>query len=103
MTDEYTALLRNSTWDLFPPPPGWKIIGCQWVYKVKQKPNGTVDRFKARLVAQGYTHQEGIDYDATFNPVIKPVTIRVVLSLALSLYSGLCVNWVSAMRSFMVT
>lgn len=72
-------------WDLVPPPPGRKIIGCKWIYKVKQKPDGSVDCFKARLVAQGYTQQEGIDYDATFSPVIKPVTIRAVLSIAVSL------------------
>lgn len=84
MHDEYIALLANHTWDLVPPPSNRKIIHCK--YKVKQKSDGSIDRFKARLVAQGCSQQEGIYCNATFSLVIKPITIRVVMSITIPLH-----------------
>lgn len=57
------------------------VVGCKWVYRVKQNPDGTVERHKARLVDKGFNQQEGVDYGETFSPVIKPCTIRLVLSI----------------------
>lgn len=54
MCDEYMALERNNTWSLVPPMPGGKSIGCKWVFKIKEKPDGTVHKYKARLVAKGF-------------------------------------------------
>jgi hypothetical protein len=84
MSDEFDALLRNKTWHLVPSRPSLNIIDCKWVFKIKQKPDGSVDRYKAHLVAKGFKQQYGIDYDATFSPVVKPTTIRLLLSLAVS-------------------
>jgi len=57
MDSEHSALLRNKTWHLVPPPKGKNIIDCKWVYKTKRKVDNTIDRYKARLVAKGYKQQ----------------------------------------------
>ena len=84
MEKEFYALQRNNTWHLGPLPSNSNIIGCKWVYKFKYKPDGTVDRYKARLVAQGFTQTPGLDYFETFSPVIKASTICIILAVALS-------------------
>ncbi|KAD5317239.1 hypothetical protein E3N88_17185 [Mikania micrantha] len=82
MEKEIKALEQNGTWTLAELPVGKKAIDSKWVYKVKHKPNGEVERYKARLVAKGYTQLEGVDYQDTFAPVAKLVTMRTLLALA---------------------
>jgi len=84
MADEYNSLIANNTLDLVLPSTNANVTGCRWVYKVKQKFDGSLDCYKARLVAQGYNKKHGLDYDQTFSPVVKPVTIRTVFALAAS-------------------
>ncbi|GJQ96618.1 retrovirus-related pol polyprotein from transposon RE1 [Tanacetum coccineum] len=79
MNKELQALEANHTWTLTLLPPDKKAIGCKWVYKIKFHSDGTIERYKARLVAQGFTQQEGIDYTETFAPVAKIVTVRTLL------------------------
>ncbi|GKV50770.1 hypothetical protein SLEP1_g57465 [Rubroshorea leprosula] len=83
MQEELDALHKNNTWTLVPRPSSQtNIVGSKWVFKTKLLPNGTVDRFKARLVAQGYSQIPGVDFEETFSPVLKPTTLRLVVALA---------------------
>ncbi|GJU48660.1 ribonuclease H-like domain-containing protein [Tanacetum coccineum] len=84
MLDEYTALIKNNTWILVPRPPDANIVRSMWLFRHKYNADGTLSRYKARLVANGSTQLAGIDVDETFSPVVKPATIRTVLSLAIS-------------------
>jgi hypothetical protein len=79
MTEEITALERTGTWDLVPCPPYVRLIICKWVYKVKTHSDGSLERYKARLVARGFQHEHGRDYDETFTPVAHMTTIHTFL------------------------
>lgn len=84
MVEEYDAQIKNKTWGLVPRPYGANIINSMWLYKHKFDADGVLKRHKSRLVANGKTQEEGIDFDETFSPVVKPATIRLVLNIALS-------------------
>ncbi|XP_047159186.1 uncharacterized mitochondrial protein AtMg00820-like [Vigna umbellata] len=84
MNFELSALERNHTWTLVNLLAGKKPISCHWVYRIKHKANGSIDRYKARLVARGFTQTEGLDYYGTFPPVVKITIVRLVLALATS-------------------
>ena len=84
MNAEFDALLSNGTWSLIVPPSTANVVGCRWVYKVKRKSDGCIERYKARLVAKGFHQQEGVDFCETFSPIIKHATIRLVLSIGAS-------------------
>lgn len=84
MVEEYDAQIKNKTWGLVPRPYGANVINSMWLYKHKCDADGTIRRHKSRLVANGKTQEEGVDFDETFSPVVKPATIRMVLNIALS-------------------
>lgn len=84
MSEEYDALVRNGTWELVLPDSSHNIIGCKWIFRTKRNSDGSIDWFKACLVAKGFHQRPGVDYHDTFNLVVKPTTVRVVLSLAVS-------------------
>jgi histone deacetylase 1/2 len=84
MEEEYGALIVNQTWDLVPPPPHANIVSGKWLYRHKHNADGSLARYKARWVVRGLSQQHGLDCDETFSPVVKPTTMRTVLSLVVS-------------------
>ena len=84
MREEIQALEANNTWQLVNLPAHKHAIGCRWIYRIKYKLDGTVDRYKAKLVAKGYTQQARLGFVETFSPVEKLTSVRILLSLAAS-------------------
>jgi hypothetical protein len=81
MKIEIDYLSKNHTWDLVPRPQGKNNVKCPWVYRTKFTSEGVVERHKARLVANGFSQQEGINYIETFSLVAKMNSVRLILSL----------------------
>lgn len=84
MTDEMTSLKKNSVWELTELPHNQRAINNKWVFRIKMKPNGLVDKYKARLVVKGCAQKRGIDYEDTFAPVARFESIRILLSVAVA-------------------
>ena len=84
MAEEFNAFLENDTWELVPHTPSMHVVGWKLLYKTKYALDGSVDRYKACLVALGNHQQAGIDYHETFSPVFKAFTIRLILSFVVS-------------------
>lgn len=84
MKDEYDALLHNQTWSLIPRPSGANVVSGKWVFRHKFNSDGSLSHYKAHWVCHGDSQQPGIDFDETFSLVVKPSTIRAVLSIAVS-------------------
>jgi hypothetical protein len=84
MQEELQALEENHTWDIVPCPTGVKPIGCKWIYSIKLRSDGSLDRYKARLVALGNRQEYGINYEETFAPVAKMTTVLLIIAIAAS-------------------
>ena len=84
MNDEFNALIENNAWDLVSRPLNANVIRSLRIFRVKTKSDGSFERYKASLVGDGKSQREGINCDETFSPVVKPASIRIVLSIALS-------------------
>ncbi|KAL6295890.1 hypothetical protein ACE6H2_004032 [Prunus campanulata] len=82
MKEEIKALHMQGTWCLVPNPGNKNIVGSKWIYKIKRQSDGSIARYKARLVAQGFSQELGFDLGETFSPVVRHTKIRLVLSIA---------------------
>lgn len=82
MKEEMNSLRKNCTWTKVNLPPDRKPISNRWVYRIKRKANGDVDRFKARLVVHGFSQRKGLEYNESFGPVARFDAIKSILSIA---------------------
>ncbi|CAJ2649804.1 unnamed protein product [Trifolium pratense] len=99
MKDEYDALIENKTWELVPRPSNANVIRSLWIFRHKKKSDGSFERYKAQLVGNGANQQSGVDCGETFSPVVKPATIRTVLSIALS--KSWCLHQLDVKNAFL--
>ncbi|WJZ86369.1 hypothetical protein VitviT2T_005829 [Vitis vinifera] len=81
MKDEMSSMRCNDVWDHVELPNDAKVIGCKWVFKTKKDSLGNTERYKAKLVAKGFTQKKGIDYTETFSPVSKKDSLHIILTL----------------------
>ena len=84
MQEEFNSLQENENWELVPLPPKRKLVQCKWVYRTKFSSDGFDIKYKAILVAKGFSQVQGVDYTETFAPVTKMYSIRLVLAIATS-------------------
>jgi hypothetical protein len=82
MIEEYESILKNDVWEVVPRPQGKSVVTSKWIYKIKHVADGSVEKFKARFVARGFSQKEGIDYDEIFAPVSRYTSIKIIISLA---------------------
>ena len=82
MDEEFAALTGQRTWILVPPSPTQNAVGCKWEFKLKHNSDGSISKYKARLVAKGFHQQYGVDFEETYSPMVKPPTVKIILSLA---------------------
>ena len=73
--------MKNNVWEVVPRPAGMLVVTFRWLYKIKHAVDGSVEKYKERFVACGFTQKEGIDYAETFAPVTRYTTIRTIISL----------------------
>ena len=99
MEAEMKSLQANRVWELMELPPNRKVIGSKWIFKRKMNADGTLERYKARLVAQGCTQKFGLDYEETFSPVVLFESIRCVLAMATQ--HKLCLHQMDVSTAFL--
>ncbi|CAM8880256.1 unnamed protein product [Rhodiola kirilowii] len=84
MHKELNALQATYTWEITDLPPGKNHVSSKWVYRIKMKSDGSIEQYKARLVARGFSQQEGLHYHETCAHVVKMHTVRTFLAMAVS-------------------
>ena len=99
MENEMNSLEHNDVWDLVELPKGHSAVGSKWVFKTKTDANGHVERYKARLVAQGFSQKFGTDYDETFCPVVRLESVRALI--AMSVQQGMKLHQVDVSTAFL--
>jgi hypothetical protein len=79
MTEEYQSTMKSDVWDIVSRPEEKSVVTSKWIYKIKHTIDGSVEKYKARFVARGFSQAEGVDYDETFDPVARYTSIRTII------------------------
>jgi hypothetical protein len=82
MTEEYQSIMKNKVWEIVPRPKNKDVVSSRWLFKIKHDVDGSIEKYKARFVARGFSQKEGIDYEETFVPVARYTLIRTTIALA---------------------
>ena len=85
MQEEYQSIMKNDVWDVVPRPERKSVVTSKWIYKIKHAADGSIEKYKARFVARGFSQKEGIGYEETFTPVARYTSIRAIMALAAKL------------------
>ena len=82
MIEEYQSIMKNKVWEIVPRPKNKDVVSSRWLFKIKHATDVSIDKYKARFVASGFSQKEGIDYEETFTPVARYTSIRTIIALA---------------------
>jgi hypothetical protein len=82
MTEEYQSIIKNKVWEIVPRPKSKDVVSSKWLFKIKHVFDGSIEKYKERFVAHGFSQKEGIDYEETFTPVARYTSIRTIIALA---------------------
>lgn len=82
MLKEYQSIMKNDVWDVVPRPQGKSMVTSKWIYKIKHEGDGSIEKYKARFMAHGFSQKEGIDYEETFAPVARYTSISAIMAIA---------------------
>jgi hypothetical protein len=82
MIEEYQSIIKNDVWEIVPRPKSKDVVSSKWLFKIKHAADGSIEKYKARFVACGFSQKEGIDYEETFAPVARYTSIRTIIALA---------------------
>jgi hypothetical protein len=85
MKEEHQSIMKNDVWEIMPRPKEKSVVTSKWVYKIKHAVDRSMDKYKARFVAIGFSQKEGEDYEETFSPIARYTSIRAIMSLAASM------------------
>jgi hypothetical protein len=83
MVEEYQSIVKNDVWDEVPRPKEKIVVSSKWIYKIKHSTDGSIEKYKARFVARGFSQKEEIDYEETFTPAARYTSIRAILAIAI--------------------
>jgi hypothetical protein len=81
MTEEYQSIIKNNVWEIVPRPKSKDVVSSKWLFKIKHVVDGSIEKYKERFVAHGFSQKEGIDYEDTFSIVARYTSIRTIIAL----------------------
>ena len=82
MAEEYASIMKNDVWEVVPKLEGKSVVTSRWLYKIKYDVDGSIEKYKARFVARGFSQVKGVDYDETFAPIAWYTSIQSIISIA---------------------